>query len=137
MQRLRVGDRVVGGHHPQHRLRASSATSRAAAAIAGALLRPTGSSTMRASGMPAARSCSAIRKRCSWLQTTIGGAKAGAGGAQGGLLDQRAVGDQRPELLGEALARHRPEPGAGAAGEDDGKDPLIGQVEGSRGDGPV
>ena len=25
--------------------------------------------------MPAARSCSAIRNRCSWLQTTIGGAK--------------------------------------------------------------
>ena len=46
-----------------------------AAAIAGALLRPTGSSTMRAFGTPAARSCSAIRNRCSWLHTTIGGAK--------------------------------------------------------------
>ena len=52
-------------------------TSTAAAAMAGALLRPTGSSTRRASGMPAARNCSAIRKRCSWLQTTIGGAKPG------------------------------------------------------------
>ena len=55
----------------------SSAASKAAAAMAGALLRPTGSSTMRASATPAARSCSAIRKRCSWLQTTIGGAKPG------------------------------------------------------------
>ena len=55
----------------------SSATSNAAAAMAGALLRPTGSSTMRAPSMPAARSCSAIRKRCSWLHTTIGGAKPG------------------------------------------------------------
>ena len=54
----------------------SSAVSRAAAAIAGALLRPTGSNTIRAPVMPAARSCSAIRNRCSWLQTTTGGAKA-------------------------------------------------------------
>ena len=56
----------------------SSATSRAAAAIAGALLRPTGSSTIRALSIPASRNCSAIRNRCSWLQTTIGGAKSGA-----------------------------------------------------------
>ena len=45
-----------------------------------------------------------------------------AAGAQRGLLQQRVVGDQRPELLGEALARDRPEPGAGATGEDDGDD---------------
>ena len=75
-----------------------------------------------ARGCAAARSCSAIRKRCSWLQTTIGGAKRVAAGAERGLLEHRVVGDQRPELLGEALARDRPEAGAGAAGEDDGDD---------------
>ncbi len=54
-----------------------SETSSAAAAIAGALLRPTGSSTMRAASIPARRNCSAIRNRCSLLQTTTGGAKPG------------------------------------------------------------
>ena len=55
----------------------SSATSTAAAAMAGALLRPTGSSTIRALVMPTSRNCSAIRNRCSSLQTTIGGANPG------------------------------------------------------------
>ena len=45
--------------------------------MAGALLRPTGSSTIRAPSTPAGRICSATRKRCSWLQTMIGGAKPG------------------------------------------------------------
>ena len=53
------------------------ATSSAAAAAAGAELRPTGSSTMRASGTPASRNCSATRKRCSLLQTITGAAKPG------------------------------------------------------------
>ncbi len=100
----------------------SSATRTAAAAMAGALLRPTGSSRMRGEAMPAARSCSAIRNRCSWLQTMTGGAKRVAAGAERGFLEQGVVGDQRPELLGEALARDRPEPGAGAAGQDDRDD---------------
>ena len=55
----------------------SSAASSAAAAIAGAELRPTGSSTMRGPTMPASRICSATRNRWSWLHTTIGGAKPG------------------------------------------------------------
>ncbi len=104
----------------------SSATSTAAAAMAGALLRPTGSSTIRASSMPTARSCSAIRNRCSWLQTTTGGANFGTGRAGRGLLHHGAVGHQRPELLRETLARHRPKPRAGTAGEDNGNDALLG-----------
>ena len=55
----------------------SSDTSMAAAAMAGALLRPTGSSMMRALAMPASRSCSAIRNRCSSLHTTTGAANPG------------------------------------------------------------
>ena len=53
----------------------SCATSSAAAAIAGAELRPIGSSMMRARLNPASRICSAIRKRWSWLHTTIGASK--------------------------------------------------------------
>ena len=45
-----------------------------------------------------------------------------AAGAERGFLEQGVLGDQRPELLGEALARDRPEAGAGAAGEDDRND---------------
>ncbi len=52
---------------------AVSAASSAAAAMAGALLRPTGSSRMRALAIPASRSCSATTKRWSWLATTMGG----------------------------------------------------------------
>ena len=54
-----------------------SATSNAAAAIAGAELRPTGSSTIVDPTIPAERICSAIRNRWSWLHTTTGGAKPG------------------------------------------------------------
>ena len=50
--------------------------------MAGALLRPTGSSRMRGVAMPAARSCSAIRNRCSSLHTMIGGGEAGRRGAR-------------------------------------------------------
>jgi hypothetical protein len=49
----------------------------AAAAMAGALLRATGSSRMRASAIFASRSCSATRKRCASLHTTTGGPKPG------------------------------------------------------------
>ena len=41
------------------------------------------------------------------------------------LLQQGAVGHEWPELLGEALARDRPQPGAGAAGQDDGDDAVF------------
>ena len=44
----------------------------AAAAIAGAVLRPTGSSTIAAPSTPTWRSCSPARKRCSSFATTIG-----------------------------------------------------------------
>ena len=42
------------------------------------------------------------------------------GEARGGLLDHRALARERKELLRQQLARQRPQPGAGAAGEDDG-----------------
>ncbi len=46
--------------------------SAATAAAAGPELRPTGSSTIAEGSMSMARSCSAMMKRCSLLQTTIG-----------------------------------------------------------------
>src|SRR5476649_1752962 len=52
-----------------------SITIRAAMAAAGAVLRPTGSSTIAWGEIPAWRICSAIRKRCSMLQTISGAAK--------------------------------------------------------------
>ena len=53
-----------------------------------------------------------------------------ATGAQRGLLEQGVVGDQRPELLGEALAGDRPEAGAGTPGEDDRDDGGIAHARG-------
>ena len=54
------------------------------------------------------------------------GGEARSVAAQRGLHDHgAAVVQQAPELLGEALARHRPQPRAGAAGQDDGDDPGL------------
>src|SRR5690606_27582870 len=50
---------------------------RAAAAMAGAVLRPTGSSSRAAGATPTWRSCSATMKRCSSLATTMGAARPG------------------------------------------------------------
>ena len=51
--------------------------------------------------------------------------EAGAAGAQRGLLHQGALGGERPELLGEALARDGPQAGAGPTGQDDGDDAVL------------
>jgi len=51
---------------------ASCSACSAAAAIAGAVLRPAGSSTIAGTGAPAWRSCSATRKRWSSPATTMG-----------------------------------------------------------------
>ncbi len=42
------------------------------------------------------------------------------------LLERRAVAHDRHELLGHAVPRHRPEPRAGAAGEEHGNDTCLG-----------
>ncbi len=52
--------------------------------------------------------------------------EARTGGTQGGFLHHRPLRHQRPELLGEAFPRYRPQAGAGAAGQDNGDDTLIG-----------
>ena len=46
----------------------------------------------------------------------------GVGHAQQGLLIGRALAHQRQELLRQGVARHRPEPGPGAAGQKNGND---------------
>jgi hypothetical protein len=86
--------------------------SSAASAMAGAVLRPSGSSRMRCQATSAWRHCSATMKRCSSLQTITGGG-GGAGGAPQGVLQQRAVAEQGVELLGKQLAGQRPQAAAG------------------------
>ena len=96
-------------------------------AAAGAVLRPTGSSTMACGATPASRICSAIRKRCSVLQMISGAAKAGALGAQHGVLNQAAVPGQGQQLFGKQAAGQRPKPRSGATGQNDGMDQGHGQ----------
>jgi len=75
-----AGTSVIAASAAMIQSTASGSASRcrsAAAAIAGALLRPAGSRTMRAPSTRAARSWSATRKRCASLQTTIGAANPG------------------------------------------------------------
>ena len=91
-----------------------SATSRAAAAIAGAELRPTGSSTMRGEATPARRNSSATRNRCSWLHTTIGGAKPSpsARRAVSSIIERSEISGQNclGKLARETGHRREPEP---------------------------
>jgi len=46
---------------------------------------------------------------------------AGVVGAQGRILQHAVITSERQELLGVVTAAHRPEPGARAAGQDDGR----------------
>ena len=118
VQRRHVADGGVGGHHPQHRV--------------GVLLgHQQGGGGDRRGGVAAHRLQHDARRRPRRRAATARRPGTGAPGCtprsaarsprpaarQRGFLDQRAVGDQRPELLGEALARDRPQPRAGAAGQ--------------------
>ena len=136
VQRGRIGDRGVSGHHPQHRVRvllghqAGGGGDRRGGVAADRLQHdaprfqwPVDPRCRQA--IPAARICSAIRNRWLLVAHHYRWGETGAAGAQRGLLDQRAIGQQRPELLGEALARHRPQPCAGPAGQDDRDDAVF------------
>ena len=73
--------------------------------------------------MPISSACRRAKKRKSAPVITIGGAnRLALGDAQQGVLVGRALADQRQELLRQGVARHRPKPGAGAAGENNGND---------------
>ena len=125
-----VGDRLVGRRDDQHRVGAASAACRAAIVIAGAVLRPVGSSSTvvaAAFGSASSRSCSSTRKRCSSLPTTQAAptpisSQASAASRSRSLLEQAAVTLQHQELLRVHRARQRPQPGAAAAGDDHGMD---------------
>ena len=87
----------------------------------GAVLRPTGSSRMAPACISSVRSCSATRKRCASLHTTIGRARPSMPGeARGRFLQHGLPAGQRQQLLRIQLARQRPQARAGAAGEDHG-----------------
>ena len=76
VQRRGVGDRMVGGEHPQHRVGVVFRHQQGGGGDRrGAVAPDRLQQDARRAAMPAARSCSAIRNRCSWLHTTIGGAK--------------------------------------------------------------
>ena len=85
----------------------SSATSTAAAAMAGALLRPTGSSMIRASGRRL-HELFGDQEPVLFVADHDRRGEAGPAATQHGFLDQGAVRQQRPELLREALPRDRP-----------------------------
>ena len=120
----RVGDRVVGRRAATAPRRGRlPPTSTAAAAIAGALLRPTGSSRMRGAAIAGGAELLGDQEAVLLVADDDRRRRSRSPRARSAVsCEHRAVGDQRPELLGEALARHRPEPGAGAAGEDDRDD---------------
>ncbi len=120
-----VPNDVIGGEHEQQRIGrppSGSAALRAAwaaRAMAGAVLRPAGSSTIACGSTPSWRSCSATRKRCASLHTTTGARRRQALEPQRGLLDHGALAREREKLLRVELAREGPKARAGAAGKND------------------
>ena len=98
----------------------------AASVMAGAVLRPIGSSsTAGRRQRQSSRSWSSTRKRCSSLPTTHGPADGDVRcgqrlQAQRRLLEQALLAVQRQELLRIGGARQRPQAGAAAAGHDHG-----------------
>ncbi len=122
VQRLGVGDHVVGGEQPQHRVgvvfgdQQRGGGDRGGAVAADRLQQDArrgdgGGAELFGDQEPVLLVADHDRR-----------GEALATGAERGLLEHRVVGDQRPELLGKALAGDRPQAGAGAAGEDDGDD---------------
>src|ERR1051325_3568874 len=89
----------------------------APAAMAGPESRRIGSSTTVAS-TPISSAWRRAKKRKASLVITIGGANRSARDPHEGLLVSRLFADQRQELLGHGVARHRPQTRAGTAGED-------------------
>ncbi len=73
-----------------------SAASKAAAAMAGALLRPAGSSRICGFLISASRNCSATMKRWSWLATTMGGANSAVA-----ALSAVSASSERSEISGQ------------------------------------
>ena len=94
--------------------------------MAGALLRPTGSSTMRASSIAGGAELFGDQEPVFVVADHDRRRESGADRPQRRFLHQRPVGHQRPELFWKTLPRHRPQPRAGAAGEDNGDDALLG-----------
>ena len=125
MQRGGIGDHVVRGQHPQHRIRVvfgdqqGGGGDRRGAVAADRLQHDAGIRDARGAEL------FGDQEPVLLVAHDDGRREAIAAGPLRRLLQQRAVGHQRPELLGKALARDRPQPGAGAAGEDDGNDAMF------------
>ena len=98
---------------------ACRATRRSAATqAAGAVLRPNGSRISASGATPISRSCSAMMKRCSSFATMTAARRrrsASVGDPARGLLQQAALAGQRQKLLRVERARHRPQPRARTA----------------------
>ncbi len=130
-----VGDLVVGGHHADDGLRVILRQQQrgggdgGGAVAADGLEQDTGAFDV---GVP---HLLGDQEPVGLVADDEGRREFAAGRAERRFLDQGSVGDERPELLGEAFARDRPEASAGAAGEDDRNDasggaPGLGQAAG-------
>ena len=115
---------VIRGQHQHERVvaRRSGSAACAASAMAGAVLRPYGleqdGRRRHAPSRAAARRPGNGGPRCKRPRAPVASGKARE--PRRGLLDHGALAGERQELLGQQLARQRPEARAGAAGEDHG-----------------
>ena len=122
MQRRGVGDRMVGGEQPQHRVGVVFGDQDGGGGDRGGAVAADRLQHDARRGDAGGAELLGDQEAVLLVAHDDRRREALAVGAQRGLLQQGAIGDQRPKLLGEAFARDRPEARAGAAGEDDWDD---------------
>ena len=108
MQGGHVGDRGIGGHHPQNSIRIGLRLQQRRRGDGRRAIAPD-----RLQHDPRAFDAGQAELLSDQEAVFVvahddGRGEPGARGAQGGFLDQRPIGDQGPELLGETFARNRP-----------------------------
>ena len=131
MQRGRVGDHVVGGEQPQHGVGVGFRDQGSRGGYRGGAVAADRLQQDARGGDAGGAELLGDQEAVLLIAYDDRRREALATGTKRGFLQQRAIGDERPELLGEAFARDRPEPGAGAAGEDDRDDSgCVGHLRG-------
>ena len=123
MQGLEVLDGGVGGHHPDHGLRIGLRHEQRGRGHGGGGVAADRLEHDARAVDPGGAELLGDQEAVLGVAHHDRVGEAGAPAAQRGFHDHGAVMvEQAPELLGEALARHRPQPRSGAAGQDDGHD---------------
>ena len=124
MQRVRVGDGGIRGHHPQHRPGIFLGHQDGGGGDGGGAVAARGFQDDARAGNPGLPQLLGDQEPMLLIAHHDRRRESWAARPQDRVLHQRFVRQQRPELLREAFPRHGPKTGAGPTGQDDGDDLL-------------